>query len=206
MRQVKLKLYGIRELCPEARSKALDNNRDINLGSDWSSSIIDSWKISLPALGFKAAEVFWTGFYSQGDGACFDAEPDIPVLFEAYVKACAEKGGNLLGLLAKHKAAFLAAAESCDMRITRIRIGHYCHERTRYITLTLRPARNTRFNTFYREFQSFVEELRIQLCGEIYGDLEKEYVSLTDDEAVMEALDTSSCEFFADGRPYAESD
>lgn len=62
------------ELDEKKRAKVIDNNRDINVYHDWYWFIYEDFKKKLERLGFYQIKFYWTGFYSQGDGASFEAK------------------------------------------------------------------------------------------------------------------------------------
>lgn len=41
--------------------------------NEWYDFIYDDWKETLENAGFINPEIHFSGFWSQGDGACFDA-------------------------------------------------------------------------------------------------------------------------------------
>ena len=67
--------YSFSELSPEAKKNALDNNRDINVDYEgWSDPVIEGFKEDMEEIGIGDLEVYYTGFYSQGDGASFTTD------------------------------------------------------------------------------------------------------------------------------------
>ena len=51
-----------------------------------------------------------------------------------------------------------------------------------------------------REFERWLEGFRIDLCQEIYNSLQKEYESLTTDEAIIETIKCNDYEFTENGK------
>jgi hypothetical protein len=47
---------------------------------DWHSYVIDLWKAALDQIGFENAEIAFSGFWSQGDGASFTSTVDLEKL------------------------------------------------------------------------------------------------------------------------------
>lgn len=47
---------------------------------DWHSCVIDFWETALEQIGFENAEIAFSGFWSQGDGASFIANVDLDKL------------------------------------------------------------------------------------------------------------------------------
>lgn len=62
------------ELTKEEQKKQIEKNRDINTDHGWSDFLVGDFKDKLKKLGFYEIKVYWSGFNSQGDGACFEAK------------------------------------------------------------------------------------------------------------------------------------
>lgn len=57
---------------PEERKEQIrDDNRDINLYHEWWDSIYDWAKDTGEEFGLRIEDIYFSGFASQGDGACF---------------------------------------------------------------------------------------------------------------------------------------
>lgn len=62
------------ELNEKQRAKVLDDYRDINVDYDWYDFLIEEYTEKLESLGYENIKIEFSGFYSQGDGACFIAD------------------------------------------------------------------------------------------------------------------------------------
>ena len=82
MKKITINLYSFNELSPEIQKKVLDDNRTINVNYNWHDFIYDNWKEKLTSFGFINPEIYFSGFYSQGDGACFDADIDLETVLK----------------------------------------------------------------------------------------------------------------------------
>jgi len=68
---VEVQLYTIDELDDEARDKALEEHRYINVTHDfWYEHIIDRHTEDLRREGMDSPEIYFSGLFSQGGGAC----------------------------------------------------------------------------------------------------------------------------------------
>jgi len=76
MKTKTINLYTFDELPKEAQEMALRKNRDFNVEGDWSSDQTEASEELLNGLGFENVKIMFNGFYSQGDGACFEATMD----------------------------------------------------------------------------------------------------------------------------------
>lgn len=77
MRTMEVKVFEFKELSKEAKQHALEKLRDINVDDEyWYENVFEVWQEKLAEIGFDEAEIHFSGFCSQGDGACFDADID----------------------------------------------------------------------------------------------------------------------------------
>ena len=78
MKIVETKVYKFEELDEESQETTIENFRDINVEFfDWHDCELDYWKERLAEMGFMDAEIQFSGFWNQGDGASFTANVDI---------------------------------------------------------------------------------------------------------------------------------
>lgn len=62
------------ELSEVQQDKVIEKNSDINVGFDWHESSYEYYENKLKKLGFYDIKFEFSGFWSQGDGACFTAK------------------------------------------------------------------------------------------------------------------------------------
>ena len=131
MRTMAVSVYKFDELPSKIKEKVIEKNRDINVDiGDWYEYTMEQWKEKLAGQGFIDAEIHFSGFCSQGDGACFDAKCDVSLLASA-VYSGKDEGfyREVLKLFADNGPLVLA-------RIEKNSYGHhYSHANTRYITV-----------------------------------------------------------------------
>lgn len=70
MQTVQIKLYKLSELSDKSKQKAIDNFRQ-NVDF-YAQNVIDDAKHLASLFGLDIEKVFYSGFSSQGDGACFE--------------------------------------------------------------------------------------------------------------------------------------
>lgn len=80
MRTIKLEYNVLKfnELNEDQKNKVISKLHDINLDHDFLSDTIEQFKNDLETLGFKNIKIEYSGFNSQGDGACFTGIYSIP--------------------------------------------------------------------------------------------------------------------------------
>jgi len=121
-------VYKFNELPEIIKEKVLDKQRNINTDNEWYEFTLDEWKTKLSEKGFTDAEIFFSGFCSQGDGACFDARCDVSNLAAAVYSGKDEDFyREVLQLFADNGPLVLARIEKNSYGY------HYSHANTRYI-------------------------------------------------------------------------
>lgn len=85
MQTIVLHLYSFEELAPQVQQQVIERERSINVDDGyWYEPIIEEWTEELQHRGFEQVEILFTGFGSQGDGACFTATVNL----ETFLRAC----------------------------------------------------------------------------------------------------------------------
>lgn len=188
MRTKEITVYGFSELADDIQENVLNHFRDINTDYQWYDCLFDDWREKLEAYGFTAPEIHFSGFYSQGDGACFDAGIDLDRAFDRYLEE----------FPLKHVEGFRAFLYECGARI--ITTNHrYSHWNTRSIEYDSGHS-GKRLNSRLDHFIDWLEAKRKEFSQAIYRDLENEYDYLTSDEAVRDSIEANDYEFTATGK------
>jgi len=192
MRQesVTYNVYKFNELSEKVQEKVLQNLWDINAYDDWYEFTVEDYKEKLEAIGFEDPKIYFSGFCSQGDGACFDAYINL----EKIVQHLGDKRFNKLIHLIQEgyiSACIGKTSYAC----------HYSHQKTRYIDFTLDfSEKYKRLWKLCYTFMEYVEELRLDLSHDIYRSLEKEYYYLTSKEAIIETIEANDYDFLENGK------
>jgi hypothetical protein len=203
MRHIKLfeevdRAYSWDELLDQAKRKAIDNNRDINIDNTyWHDDVINDATEDLFNDGVEDVEILYTGFHSQGDGASFTGRVRDP---KKWLKAIGMEN---------------IPEEVADLVYARIdrRTSRYYHELT--VDLHFEFETDDPVVTCYpfgpeipmeydldeiqREIEEKGDKWIKSTCRKIYSDLEKEYESLTSDDAVEDSLIANDYEYDEDG-------
>lgn len=188
---------------PESvRSSVLDKYRHWNTEHiDWWDSVYDTFKSEMEAIGLEVDRMYFSGFWSQGDGACFEGSVRN---WEEFLPSLGYNCPALINHAANH------------FRFSAGHSGHYYHENcTRFsVDLPLPDHDEDRwFADVYLPYEkhSVQEAAAMALLNtysssslesvftdafkdhmrELYKRLEAEYDYLTSDEAVLEALEAN---------------
>lgn len=58
---------------PEYSDELIDKYRDVQVDyDDWCDFVLEGFKERMLAIGIEADRIYYSGFWSQGDGACFE--------------------------------------------------------------------------------------------------------------------------------------
>lgn len=183
----------------EAQQALIDRYRDINTDYGWWDSIYSDFKEDMANIGIRVEQMYFSGFWSQGDGACFEGWVDDWSLF---LKSLGITNDVLMEFANNHWAF------SVKHR------GHYYHENCtsfsidmpnpdgedddwfieRYSPYRVDDFRSVAWLAVLKEFDFFSMEKTFRDAfkdhmRQLYKDLEAEYDYLTSDEAVWEVLE-----------------
>lgn len=177
-------LYTIDELkeqFPEVYKRVIEKNWNINVNYAWYDFIEYDYTEQLKKIGFYDLEIQFSGFYSQGNGACFSGKwyKNSADLDQVDIEElCSDKIKQLYYTL-------VDLTNSCADGSFRIyRSGHYYHENTMYI--------ESEFIDEDDEQILYDEGMLLRECKniavELYRSLEEDYEYLTSEPAILETL------------------
>ena len=202
-----MRTYTISELGPEAKERALNS---IMADSNFQNKEVDlDWKVEgieedlEVEFGIKNAEVQFTGFHSQGDGASFTGNVgDIPKFIRA------------IGITEEIPDKIMEALEeNYEMRSVRMDYRHV-HENT--VTFEIEDVGETELilmsgfgiGDVTMDLNGLLEEIGLEAkaskwlkekCKEIYRELFNEYEKDLSPEAAEEWADNMGMEFDLEG-------
>ena len=131
---IKEALVAEREQFKKAQEKILENLVDeasYEFNDFEDEYIIADYETRLSEVGFENPEISYSGFYSQGDGACFTADLNLELLFEKFAKEnniSGKENGSIMDLyrLLQEMNAF----EYFEGKIINLS-NHYSHSSTK---------------------------------------------------------------------------
>jgi hypothetical protein len=181
------------------KAALIEQHRDFNVEHiDWWDCVYDDFVDYASERGFDTTtkSIQFSGFWSQGDGASFTSDIDIPTFIQfhklewayPWIMKLLESGGTV------------------DASVERIS-HRYSHENTCRATVSAHDdffylidtnGDETREAVLAEwdklmisdidQLEKDVEQTRLELCRELYRSLEAEYEHLTSDEAVWESI------------------
>jgi hypothetical protein len=185
---IEVKLYTFDELSDEVKEKVLDEYRYVNVDYDgWYDFVVEDWEEKLEKLGYEDVKIYFSGFYSQGDGACFVAKVNIPKWIKAH-----KAGKRFRRLLKEYN-------EGWDASITIKHNYRYYFSTSTDVEYEGYWDLSDKAYEQLEEMAKCIEDEREKLGDEIYEDLAKEYEYMISDEAVAETIIANDYNFMEDG-------
>lgn len=205
----------LNELDPRAQQRAYENWARDEPSYDWWDSIYENAIADGKERGFEIQKINFTGFCSQGDGACWQGYILLPEFLD-----WAERQMPLL--LSLHQINLIRAAaenELCENSIKVTADGRYCHEGTMRLLYGFGVdysdpdefldtgffAGMSQYD-FYEliaphqdEASNILLEAARDFAREIYKNLEEEYEYLTSEEYFREMAEINEWEFTEEG-------
>jgi hypothetical protein len=182
------KIYTLPELAGSAREKALEKLRGWATNDEWWD--FDDAKNIASIMGIEIDKIYFRGFYSQGDGACFSGR-------YKYVK------GALKAL--KEYAPIDSTLHNLCQRLQDLQ-KRYFYEITANITCNDRYMRtsgdydiNCRFFDIPDVVIDGMDQIFSEFADWIYNQLETEYDHITSEESLLENAEASGYEFDESG-------
>lgn len=195
MKTIEVKLYSFPELSETAKSVALEYCRDLNVDEDdWYEHIFANKQVEIEECGFQVDSFYFRGFWSQGDGAMFTYSGlDSKLMIQAIDSMdLPEWKKKIL------RNGYLSGKGSPS--------GNYSHEHSCSHQIYFEPDGmhgypniESLFYEFDPYVESYIKNIYVRLCRELYRELEEEYDSRTSDESVEESIVDLGLLFYEDG-------
>jgi hypothetical protein len=181
----------------EQRERLLEKYRYINVEHDhWWGSVYEQFREDMKAVGINVTRMYFSGFWSQGDGACFEGLFDSAL---TYLDHHHKDQYPMIRKLLEHEGEVYANCRHS---------GRYYHQNCTEFwvdsdTLTGMLPQPTEFHeTIAEQWQSQLEDEVSDLendvieqwrtyMGDLYRKLEEEYDYLTSDEAVWDTIEAN---------------
>tara|TARA_B100000674_G_C37760488_1_gene877680 strand:+ start:424 stop:1029 length:606 start_codon:yes stop_codon:yes gene_type:complete len=198
-KQVQITIFTFDELPKESQQSLIERFRQ-DFEPDYS-NVYDEFIIDMSeqyGADIKEDDIQWTGFWSQGDGACFICDFDQEVIEPILRDALSEDDRKHLDQLSVE----LSQASS-------IRTGpsnFYSHENTVTGDIWFVCPDDTNLNAdIIQTMESRLTEIIRDACRDLYQRLEAEYDRATSDNALIEEIKNiwPGCNFRKDGTIFA---
>jgi hypothetical protein len=216
--------YSFDQLSDKLKEEAIESNRDINVFDDWYDYAIEGFKEDLAGDGVDVDDVQFTGFYSQGDGASFTGEvKDMKNFLVKSLGMTQFSDEELADLPESIKEKVQGFIDTLTISFNR-KSSRYVHENTCETSTYSEIVHSNYYEDEYpggkiylldkfvgvnppvfmdleeevEGIEEAAEDWRLDICRELYRDLESEYDELQSDDAVAETLESNGSEFEVD--------
>jgi hypothetical protein len=187
-------VYTLAELEGTARETALNKLAEWATSDDfWHESVIDDAKTIGALMGIEIKDIFFSGFSSQGDGACFTGTYSYKKGALKAVKEYAPQDAELHRIAAELQKIEARNFYRLTASITK-RSHHYSHDRTVEV-----DTDEGNIPADMGDKGELAETLRDYMQW-IYKRLEDEYEYQTSEEQLLEMAEANGYEFTEDGR------
>ena len=202
-------VYRLNELSDAAKDKPRAWYREGGFDYDWYDTVYEDFQRIAEILGirFKVRSVrlmgggsrqepciFFSGFWSQGDGACFEGHYSYGKNASAEIRSHAPEDTALHGIADAFQA--VQRRNFYQLRAEATHRGHYYHEYCMAISV---ERDSPTYQDMTADAEEIVTEALRDLARWLYRQLECEYEYLSSDEAVDEAITANGYTFTADG-------
>ena len=185
-------IYRFGELSDDAKQHAIEKLHNINTEYDWWDCTYDTIKTAGACVGIDIENIYFSGFWSQGDGACVEGAYRYRKGWRAALRA--EFGGDTLPELERigqwlqnvQREAFYS------LRATMVHRDRHYHEYS--VSVDVTDTRHNYGRASQTHEDDLADALRSFMCW-AYRLLGREYDYLTSEEAIVEAIEVNACEF-----------
>ena len=190
-----IKAYKFSELSDEAQESVRQGYVEFYLDSTWWEWTYDSAEQAAELMGIAIKDIYFSGFWSQGDGACYEGTYDYEEHSWASVLDEFPQDKELISIARRMEIAQLKSpGGKISASITQS--GNYSHSGT----MRIETSNNDELVTAHQlELETEITEGLIEFADWIYKRLKKEYEYLTSTEEVEARCEESELEFEEDG-------
>lgn len=198
MSQVKeVTVFSAAELSASARERAYYNWLENALDYDWFDFVMDDAKTIGSLMGIENMEVHFSGFSSQGDGACFTGcyayAKNAPTTVKDYAPLDTELARIAKELQDAQRTSFYQLTASITHN------GRYYHENS--VSFQVEDGKNYYSTISDATEESIAEPLR-DFMRWIYKALENEYLHLTSEESFLESAECNEYQYTENGEQF----
>lgn len=193
MKEITIKGYTFNELNEEAKAKALETHNHILVDdNDWHDPLLEGFKEDMEAIGFADVKPGYSGFWSQGDGACFTCQSvDLVKVFEHM------KSINYNDI----PKAWAGAANKGSLTGSIIKLHpQYSHSNTIRACVDYSGSPRQLPGSELDQIEVVLTAYVRDLSDKLYADLEIQYDAETSEEAVGTELEEREYLFTEEGQ------
>lgn len=188
-------VYPFDELSDDAKEKVIQwYSSDIHY--EWWDFVYDDFETVAKIMGIQVGEIYFSGFWSQGDGATFEGDYSYEKGSLQAIKEYAPQDAELHRIAKELQQVQKKYFYSLVANIKHS--GHYYHSLCNIITID--DGWNfTTYQEITEDTEETIKQLLRDLMDWLYERLENEYNYLTSEENVKDSCEANEWFFTADG-------
>lgn len=205
-------VYTLEELDERAKSRARDWYRQASTDDDWHEAVFEDFERVCGILGVELAMrsvrlygggtrqkpcIWFSGFSSQGDGACFEGSYSYRKGVAREIRSYAPNDERLAAIADQFQRIQRKNLYALEARITHR--GRYYHEHSMAISI---ERNSDRYQPPTADAEEGVSETLRDLARWLYHQLEREYEYQMSDVAIDESIIANGCTFTEAGRRF----
>lgn len=194
----KTEVFTFDELNDSAKERALDWARDTYFEYEWWENVFVMAKEAGAMLGIDINRIYFSGFWSQGDGACFEGAYSYRKGWRKALRS--EFGGDLLAKLEAigDDLQEIQARYFYGISASVRQSGHYMHSYCTSVNVEFEEHPTGYWNDTIEAEDGITEALR-DFMDLIYRWLEEEYDWLSGEEQLTDWIIANEYQFDEDG-------
>ena len=180
----------------------LDKYRYINVDwEEWSTNIREEFIEEMAEFGIDVSDIQFSGFYSQGDGACFSGYVyDVDKFMKAmggswddypHTLDVLKQLGEDIHISWKHSNSNYCHENTLSFDIEYDRLVDELSWDSPQLLLDAAEALDAAADAEYQVLEEDITRFIKCLCGDLYDRLQNDFEHLTSDEAVADAIEAS---------------
>jgi len=197
MRTQRIEIYQFNELSDDAKEKAIQRYREGNLDYEWYDGVFEDAKEIGKLIGIDIDRIYFSGFCSQGDGACFEGSYEYRIGSVKEIKKYAPKDKELHRIAVELSKIQRKSFYGLTARVKHF--GAYSHELCTQINVYGDFELGDRYYVDFVSNEEGIIELLRDFMKWIYKSLEADHDWLNADEQVIESMECNEYEFLENG-------
>lgn len=198
MRTATIEIYQFNELSDDAKETARAWYRDGIQYDEWWDFTFECAKEIGKLIGINIDDIYFSGFSSQGDGACFVGDYSYQKWSVKKIREYAPSDKDLLDIA--ENLASVQRRYFYQLTASVTHTGHYNHEYS--VTIDVEDSRQDWCENVAKEGGDMIIESLRDFMRWIYERLESEYEYLNSDDVVDKSIQCNEYEFKANGEIY----
>lgn len=195
MKTIEIESYELNELSEDVRQSVLETYCEVNVHDTWYDPIYEGIRERTKEVGFEIKDIFFSGFWSQGDGAMFT--------YTGLDKKLLDKAVDSLSIPNWKKSIL----KNGYISGTGVHRGHYYHSNTCSHSIYVETDNGMQdyynieglFSRYHEDIENYIIEIYQDLCQSLYTSLEQYYNELTSAEYVAETIIGNDYTFTKEG-------